>query len=367
MTYQPTTSQQDFLTLIRLGLNLQAHWTPTHQINWATVFNIAKQQSMLGITFDGVTKLPQAQRPPFYIQWAAHVLQIEKANKHLNTTIHQLHKLYQAHNVPCVIMKGQAIARHYPHPLHRQCGDIDVFVGKKHATRSRQLLEQHGGIQSQEAGLMHAAYKWQDTTVEIHRLMTLFASPLRAYRFNKMLNQWFPASPLEIALAGENIHTSPALFDALFVLKHCEEHIFESGIGLRQPIDWLLHIAAYRDTFHDTLEESLKKLDLYSLAQTVAYIGVHYLGFAADVLPMTIPDSCPQAEMLLQDILAGGNFGYYNQSQKTDTKPNKWHNKWQSFQLAMQRKKRLRNLSPAEARWLPFMKIQNRIYAILNK
>lgn len=367
MVYNPTTPQKDLLSLIRLGLHPQAEWIPMHPIDWDAVFQLAKEQSMLGIVFDGVTKLPQAQRPPFYIQWAAIVLQIEKKNHHLNKTIHQLQELYQAHDVPCVIMKGQAIARHYPNPLHRQCGDIDVYVGKKKAKLSRQLLEKEGGVQSQEAGLMHAAYSWHDTTVEIHRLMTLFASPLHSYRFNKMLKQWFPESPLEIELAGSSIHTPPPLFDALFVLKHCEEHIFESGIGLRQPIDWLFHIAAYKDCLQEILTPALKQLDLYYLAQTIAFIGVHYLGFSAESLPITIPTNSPEADLLLQDILAGGNFGHYSCKQIVDKAiEDKWEAKWHAFKLAMKRKQRLRTLSPAEALWLPFMKTKNRIYILFS-
>lgn len=368
MTYQLTNAQQDFLTITKLGLNIQAQWIPTHDIDWMSVFEIAKQQSMLGIAFDGVPKLPQSQRPPFYIQWAAHVLQIEKTNKHLNQTIHQLNTLYQAHNIPCIIMKGQAIARHYPHPLHRQCGDIDVFVGKQHATLSRQLLEHHGAIQKQEAALMHAAYQWHNSTVEIHRLMTLFASPLRSHRFNTMLKQWFPATPLTILVAEQPIHTPPPLFDAIYILKHCEEHIFESGIGLRQPIDWLLHITAYKDTLQSDLEQALKKLDLYSLAQTIAYIGVHYLGLSSTSLPITPPITCPQADLLLHDIFAGGNFGHHNINNKPNMiHKNKWHTKWRNFNLAMQRKKYLHALSPAEGRWLPYMKIRNRLYALITK
>ena len=49
--------------------------------DWEEIYQLARTQALLAITFDGVLSLPAELRPPrpLYLQWAAKVVQIEQS------------------------------------------------------------------------------------------------------------------------------------------------------------------------------------------------------------------------------------------------------------------------------------------------
>ena len=92
------------------------------------LYQSAKVQALLGITFDGMQTLPQELRPKreLYLKWCNALLQIEENNHILNQEIAKVYTLYRANQIEPVLLKGQGVAQNYRNPLHRQCGDIDL-------------------------------------------------------------------------------------------------------------------------------------------------------------------------------------------------------------------------------------------------
>ena len=83
-----TPIQKQFFSLVQSGL-----WgTATDaglfdaQTDWAQLYQSAKAQALLGITFDGMQTLPQELRPKreLYLKWCNTLLQIEEHNHVLN-------------------------------------------------------------------------------------------------------------------------------------------------------------------------------------------------------------------------------------------------------------------------------------------
>ena len=86
-----TPIQKQFFALVQSGL-----WgTPVDttlfniQTDWAQLYQSAKVQALLGITFDGMQTLPQELRPKreLYLKWCNALLQIEENNHILNQEI----------------------------------------------------------------------------------------------------------------------------------------------------------------------------------------------------------------------------------------------------------------------------------------
>lgn len=98
--------------------------------------------------FDGISSLPAELRPPraLYLKWAARTAQIEQANKRLNQLLPELNTLYREAGLHPVLLKGQGIGTNYRTPLHRQCGDIDIYLGKQGQPIANRLLLQQGAI-----------------------------------------------------------------------------------------------------------------------------------------------------------------------------------------------------------------------------
>ena len=139
-----TPIQKQFFALVQSGL-----WgTPVDttlfniQTDWAQLYQSAKVQALLGITFDGMQTLPQELRPKreLYLKWCNALLQIEENNHILNQEIAKVYTLYRANQIEPVLLKGQGVAQNYRNPLHRQCGDIDLYIGPKNYEKANKLL-----------------------------------------------------------------------------------------------------------------------------------------------------------------------------------------------------------------------------------
>ena len=106
-----TPIQKQFFALVQSGL-----WgTPVDttlfniQTDWAQLYQSAKVQALLGITFDGMQTLPQELRPKreLYLKWCNALLQIEENNHILNQEIAKVYTLYRANQIEPVLLKGQ--------------------------------------------------------------------------------------------------------------------------------------------------------------------------------------------------------------------------------------------------------------------
>ena len=155
--------QHAFFSLVRSGL-----WgTPADRQlfrsvspdDWETVYRMANSQALLALTFDGISSLPAELRPPraLYLKWAARTAQIEQANKRLIQLLPELNSLSREAGLHPVLLKGQGIGTNYRTPLHRQCGDIDIYLGKQGQPIANRLLLQQGAIVEGEASDKHAS------------------------------------------------------------------------------------------------------------------------------------------------------------------------------------------------------------------
>ena len=52
-----------------------------------------------------------------------------RANLRLESVLAELVTLLRSHGIEGILLKGQGLARDYPVPHHRMCGDIDFYTG----------------------------------------------------------------------------------------------------------------------------------------------------------------------------------------------------------------------------------------------
>lgn len=162
-----------FLALVRSGLwNTPADpalFNGMSAADWGEVYHFARTQALLAITFDGMLSLPSEVRPPrpLYLQWAAQVARIEQSNIRLNAELPEIFMPYREAGLHPVLLKGQGIATYYINPLHRQCGDIDVYIGKEGQPIANSILLRHGAAAEGEASdqackLLAAQYSYRE-------------------------------------------------------------------------------------------------------------------------------------------------------------------------------------------------------------
>lgn len=114
--------------LLRLALGLsQNDPLPLSKEDWLALYNLASKQSVLGLAYAGIQKLPKESQPPreVALQWARRAEIIRGYNQLLNREAAKLTEIFSGQGRRSAVLKGPANARLYPDPLSRQCGDID--------------------------------------------------------------------------------------------------------------------------------------------------------------------------------------------------------------------------------------------------
>ena len=89
--------------------------------NRNNAFTIASQQSLIGITFVGLNKIPKSQMPNelLILKWFGMTELLVKRNKILNLQCEEVQKTLNECGLYNCILKGQSIGAYY--------GDIDVW------------------------------------------------------------------------------------------------------------------------------------------------------------------------------------------------------------------------------------------------
>lgn len=325
------------------------------EVNWKEIIKLAKEQTVVGIVYDGMLTLPQELRPSriVLLQWTNILLQLENNNLLMNEELWKLFANYETNSVSPILMKGQGLAYNYPQPLHRQCGDIDVYVGKSGFDKANKLLVSLGG-EIINVSSRRVLCKWNILTVENHCKLTEFGSPWANSFLNKEMKQ-VGNSNRKVKIGEYDIRLLPLELDVMFVLVHLLLHFIYEGIGLRQICDWACMLHRYRDDIDKKeLERLLRGVGCFNGAKIVGAMMVKYLGFPKCEVPFMISaEDYKNSEWLMDGIIEGGNFGFYSEYYKH--KPKNWlKRKLYAVNNIINRCRKYHKLAPAEAWCYPF-------------
>lgn len=102
----------------------------TDEATWKSVVQYARKQSVPALIADGMGMLPSDLQPPRTIRLSLALAadKTEQLNLLLNNTLAKVSADYLAAGFPFILLKGQGNARYYPNPLHRNPGDLDLFL-----------------------------------------------------------------------------------------------------------------------------------------------------------------------------------------------------------------------------------------------
>lgn len=339
-----------FIELLRVSLGLQSELSivPSRD-HWKQIYMISSKQTLLGVVFNGVEKLPESQRPPYEIlsKWIASVVRIEQCNKHLNTRVSELAKVCAEHSVQSCLLKGQGVATLYPNPLRRQAGDIDLWV-RGGISETIDAFKQISPLD--EICHHHAhCHLFSDTIIEIHFHPSWMYCPIT----NKRLRKFF--SLKEDSQFGNfnktlGVNVTDVSFDLVFSAVHIYRHLFTEGIGLRQLLDY------YYILTHSTHEQRVEAFHMLSSLKMEKFVSaLMFVQQKIFLLPDEFCLTAPNAKVgnfLLDEISLAGNFGQYDSRIR-------WRNKspLSVFFNKLAHNFRFLKYFPSEVLWAPFWKI----------
>ena len=286
--------------------------TPPETPDWDAILQEARAQTVLGLIAEAVPDEVAAAPRTEALRLKAKFMRI----LHGQT---ELVSLFRGAGIPLVILKGMAASVYYPKPHTRAMGDVDFLVPQERFSDAMRLMEENGYLPLEShadtpaewpgdrqppappaEAPRHVQYAKGGVEYELHHHFSSFGLDLEP-----ILLQGFERAVTR-GIAGREFPTLPNPENALALLAHIRQHLLESGLGLRQIIDWMQCLKNLSAEETARLQAYARQTGLDTLAGAINRICNRYLGTAfswtADVDPMTV-------EALLEHLFERGNFG----------------------------------------------------------
>lgn len=243
---------KQFFELIRVAIGTQDMPSRLPSGNeWQLLYNMAKKQSLIGISFVGVQKLCNSKENDYcgmnkllFLTWLGMAARIQQRNEIVNQRCLDLQKELFKDKIPNCVLKGQGIAKLYGNHLCnlRQSGDIDVWCDGGRESIYKYSMEKLGKISGVNYHHIHFPV-FEDTDVEMHIYPSFLSSPLRNKRLQEYCKFYAPSE----CKTGD-ISTPPLAFNLVFIMLHCYRHLSGHGVGLRQVMDYYFVLRALSDS-----------------------------------------------------------------------------------------------------------------------
>ena len=337
--------------------------------DWKRLFDMAKFQALVGVLNEGVHRLPAEQLPPADIleEWDRLAGKVEEIHaRHLRQTA-ELEALFERKGLRGCILKGTGLARLYPMPGRRQCGDIDVWIPGPRKAVLRAFTDEFEvhDILYQEC----KADIFDDTVVEVHFHPTKMYNPFLNARMQRWLDRHSPVRPGAGAVAAAPSAPgapAPALtypdaeFNAVFCMAHMYRHYIVGGLGMRQMMDYYYVLRELPASRRVPVFRTLKRLGMGRFA-AASMLALKYNFGLEDEYLLCEPDM-KRGPRLINDMFRMGNFGVLDPRNRAATGGN-------ALSRFLHRNRRVfSNLRyyPREVIWAPLSRISQHLWRRLH-
>ena len=287
-------------------------------MDWQELYSFASKQALLGLCFEGIERLGKEYpeelkqnpiRRELLMTWMGKAQQIRRQNMKVNAVASKLFSMLREDGMRCCILKGQGNALMYPNPYSRTPGDIDVWINA-----SRERIMEYASKKFElgdDIRLQHLETSLDGVPVELHFFPCSMNNPI----YHARLQKWFKRNAdlqcshiVGLPDGAGDIAIPTTAFNVVYQLTHLYHHFFDEGMGMRQIIDY--YYVVNNDellVIRETLQRDLKYLGLWKFARAVMYVLHETLGLSGE--KMIAPMDEKRGELLLAEILKGGNFG----------------------------------------------------------
>ena len=363
---------KSFFALLRAGLwngEVACESFPLNPDEWKQVYMLARKQTVEGIVYDGITRLPNHYFPPrdLLLRWVVLADSIEEKNKQMNRAASELFELFTKNRITAFMVKGQGVAACYDEPLHRVCGDIDWFFPDRQDFDKANGLIAVNGIKVEKQAKFSKYYTWRGFMIEHHCRLIDIDNPFRAPYLHRLLRREHENS-IRLNLNGQSILLPSPLLTHLSVNAHILKHLLTSGVGIRQLCDSARICYTYHRTIEaEALKEIYRKSGIYRWIQLLNTLLVNHLGMPATYLPFPLAPR-QNADRMMEDILQSGNFGFYGGPISKSTDAPQMRKKVVDHWIErLIRYLRYVRYAPSEACWNPVVVVYSHLRNWLNR
>ncbi len=296
------------LTLLRsalfdCSLNIEP-LTALSADDWQSVYRKSARQGVSAIVLDAISSSPVAASipKPLALKWMSSVVSIEARNAHQKEVGAEVAELLASEGICTLVLKGLALATYYPHPEHRECGDIDLYSGENHLGVDSILAK--AGAEVKEDYYVHSHINFDGIVIENHH----FFNNVRGSRSRKKLERHFIELMDTGRAAGRFVPDTKLVipsadFNALFLTMHALRHfVLEGGIRLRHLTDWAMFLKNEQDNVNwNEFYSWADKMHFSRFANAMTGLAVKYLGLRLTADGLSAESE--YADLILEDML----------------------------------------------------------------
>ena len=343
-------------------------------IDWMRMMAWAERQTIVGIIYGGIQRAGKALGMPFdaLMEWVGYAQQIEAQNRLMNIRCVEIVDELRKDGFEACVLKGQGNALMYPNPLLRMSGDIDVWVyGSKESRREGVLKSAVSEVISYvrrknpdgKAVYHHIDYGlFKGVEVEVHYRPTFMNNLIVNRRLQRWMQEKADGGWLMAELpdgAGE-IPVPTWEFNVVFQLSHIYRHVIQSGVGMRQMVDYYYLLKSDGRCLMEDVSNTLEYLGLTEIAGAVMWVLKEVLGLEEQYLIAPVDER--RGRFLLDEIMQGGNFG---RGMMAD-------GGWKSTAIGrnmyrLKRDVRLLRYFPSECLWEPVFRVYHFFWRIAHR
>lgn len=308
--------EEIFFSLLRSAMWGTPACIPCDFKDWNNLYRLAKSQSVLALVADVmlsdaeiVARISGKAQEKLRSFMMANMMTADRLDILVAETASRLNEA----GIRPVLLKGQGLASYYPSPGLRQCGDIDLYVGKNDYRRSYDVLKplasQIDDVRKLEIGI-HFDVNIAGLDVEVHRFTETFPTRRLDRIYQAASDRGMTEDTVRMSFNGVEVDTPADVFNAFYVFSHMFRHFLYEGVGIRQLCDWMMLLHKRRDHIDtEALRELVVSMDLLKPWQTFGCLLVDLMGLPAEEFPLYDPKYSGLVDKVAKRILDEGNFG----------------------------------------------------------
>lgn len=226
-------------------------------------------------------------------------------------------RLMKENGIAYVVFKGLAVARLYPEPFVRTMGDVDFYVPQRDFLRAVDVIERGLHVEMDKEDVdKHYSFDWQGIRFEMHYQIETFGSHRHQHRFDRMINEAMAEHTDSFKVCDSDgketeVCVLPPEEDLIVVFKHWFNHLLVEGVGLRQTLDLVVLLNAYRDKINaGRLMTALDGIGYMKAFRAMLAMMKQYFGMDwTDSFFVSDHRDERYAGKLMATVMESGNFG----------------------------------------------------------
>ena len=286
-------TQDTFLSLVRLGIGQENASVPD-SIDWTAMRTLASKQGLSAIVLDGIQSLcdkgllvdGMAMDFECKQSWVSLVLdKYELRYEHYTKRLAALARFYNTHGFRMMALKGYGLGLNYPVPMHRPCGDIDIWAFGQYKEADAALAKEFS-INIDDSHHHHTVFLFKGYSVENHYDFVNVHYGHGNAELEKILKHLAEDDSYYVEVEGEKIYLPSPDLNALFLLRHAMLHFASTDMNLRQILDWGFFMQKYSSSVNwDYVLGVMDQFSMRPFFSCLNAICVEDFGFDESLFP----------------------------------------------------------------------------------